>query len=91
MCAGRENARLKQNVEEFCAYLRPGVKIVNVARGGLLDYDAVKAGLDDGQIGGLGLDVQWSEPFDPDDPIAKHPKYAGKHNPYAQCMFHYPA
>lgn len=39
--------------------------------GGLLDYDAVLKELN-GKIGALGLDVQWSEPFDPDDPVAKH-------------------
>lgn len=43
--------------------------------GGLLDYDAVLKELD-GKIGALGLDVQWSEPFDPDDPVAKHPRQA---------------
>lgn len=43
--------------------------------GGLLDYDAVKAGLEDGKIGGLGLDVQWSEPWDPDDFVSQHPRY----------------
>lgn len=31
-------------------------------------------GLTSGHIGGLGLDVQWQEPFDPRDPIAQHPK-----------------
>lgn len=41
--------------------------------GGLLDYDAVLKELD-GKIGALGLDVQWSEPFAPDDPVAKHPR-----------------
>jgi phosphoglycerate dehydrogenase-like enzyme len=49
------------------------VYIVNVARGGLLDYDAVLAGLDSGKVGGCGLDVQFYEPFDPEDPFATHP------------------
>ncbi len=40
--------------------------------GGLLDYDATRQGLDSGKIRALGLDVQWQEPFDPDDYIAKH-------------------
>ena len=44
-----------------------------VCAGGLLDYAAVLKELD-GKIGALGLDVQWSEPFDPDDPVAKHPR-----------------
>lgn len=42
--------------------------------GGLLDYDAVVEGLASGKVGGLGLDVQWQEPFDPHDPLAAHPR-----------------
>ncbi len=48
--------------------------IVNVARGGLLDSTAVRVALDSGRIGGLGLDVQWKEPFDASDPLARHPR-----------------
>lgn len=58
---------------EFLGYCKRGVRIVNVARGGLMDYDALRAGLESGHIGGMGLDVQPWEPFDPEDPIAKHP------------------
>ena len=47
--------------------------LVNIARGGLLDYDATLAALEGGKLGGLGVDVAWREPFDPEDPIAKHP------------------
>ena len=53
---------------------RDGVKIVNVCRGGLLDESAVIHYLENGKIGGLGLDVQWFEPFDPHHAIAQHPK-----------------
>ena len=59
---------------QFLRLCKPGVSIINVARGGLLDYDAIKSGLDEGNIGGLGLDVQWHEPFDPDDFMANHPR-----------------
>jgi len=58
---------------EFLEKCRTGVRIINVARGGLLEYDAVLAGLNSGKIGGCGLDVQFWEPFDPDDPLAIHP------------------
>lgn len=58
---------------EFLDRCKDGITLVNVARGGLLDYAAVRAGLRTGKLGALGLDVQWSEPFDPDDEIAKHP------------------
>lgn len=42
--------------------------------GGLLDYNSVREGLRNGQIGHLGLDVQWVEPMDPQDWIAQHPR-----------------
>ncbi|BBG96041.1 D-isomer specific 2-hydroxyacid dehydrogenase family protein [Prunus dulcis] len=38
---------------------------------GLLDYEAVSYYLESGHLGGLGIDVAWTEPFDPDDPILK--------------------
>jgi phosphoglycerate dehydrogenase-like enzyme len=50
-----------------------GARLVNVARGGLLDYEAVKEALASGQLGGLAMDVAWSEPFDPSDPILQYP------------------
>jgi phosphoglycerate dehydrogenase-like enzyme len=58
---------------DFLAACRPGVRLVNVARGGLLDYAAVAQALESGKIGGMGLDVQFSEPCDPDDYVARHP------------------
>lgn len=39
------------------ALCKPGVFIINTARGALLDMEAILEGLDDGSIGGLGLDV----------------------------------
>jgi len=36
----------------------------------------VLEGLGSGRIGALGLDVQWQEPFDPEDPVAKHPRHS---------------
>ena len=48
-----------------------GALLVNIARGGLLDYEAVLYHLESGHLGGLGIDVAWTEPFDPDDPILK--------------------
>lgn len=39
------------------AQCRPGVKIVNTARGGLIDTEALGEALDSGQVGGAGLDV----------------------------------
>lgn len=56
----------------FISYCKTGVKIINVARGGLLEYQPVLNALESGKIGGLGLDVQFEEPFDSNDPIAKY-------------------
>ena len=47
---------------ENIAKCKPGVRIVNCARGGLIDEAALKAALDSGQVGGAALDVFASEP-----------------------------
>ncbi|KAG8389672.1 hypothetical protein BUALT_Bualt01G0003200 [Buddleja alternifolia] len=57
----------------FISSMRKGALLVNIARGGLLDYDAVLHHLESGHLGGLGIDVAWTEPFDPDDAILKFP------------------
>uniref|UniRef100_I1Q9M0 Uncharacterized protein n=1 Tax=Oryza glaberrima TaxID=4538 RepID=I1Q9M0_ORYGL len=48
-----------------------GSYLVNIARGHILDYDAVFDHLKSGHLGGLGIDVAWTEPYDPEDPILK--------------------
>jgi len=47
---------------ENLAKTRKGVRIVNCARGGLIDEAALKAGLDSGHIAGAALDVFQTEP-----------------------------
>lgn len=59
---------------EFYAKAKDGFALINVARGGLLDHAATLAALESGKLLGLGADVWWSEPLDPEDPIAKHEK-----------------
>lgn len=51
------------------AALRTGGHVVNVARGPVVDHDALLAALRSGDLAGAGLDVTWEEPIDPDDAL----------------------
>jgi D-3-phosphoglycerate dehydrogenase len=42
--------------------VKPGLRIVNAARGGIVDEDALYAALKEGRVAGAGLDVYRSEP-----------------------------
>ena len=55
---------------EAIAAMKDGVRIVNCARGELVDLDALDAGLESGKVGGAALDVFPSEPF------TEHPIFA---------------
>ena len=48
--------------ERELAMVKPGVIIVNAARGGLVDEDALVVALKDGRVGGAGIDVFATEP-----------------------------
>ena len=45
------------------ARMRDGVRVINCARGELIDLDALLAGLESGKVAGAALDVFPSEPF----------------------------
>ncbi len=51
------------------AAMRPGVIIVNCARGSLIDHDALLAGLESGRVAGAGLDVTEPEPLPAGHPL----------------------
>lgn len=49
--------------------MKPGAYFINVARGGFVDRETLEYALQNGKVEGIGLDVFWEEPVDPDDPI----------------------
>jgi len=59
------------NAEAF-AQMRDGVRILNVARGGLIDEAALQAALDSGKVGGAALDVFPTEPMT-ESPLFAYP------------------
>src|ERR1700678_2528555 len=60
------------NAEAF-AQMRDGVRILNVARGGLIDEAALGDALDSGKVAGAALDVFPSEPMT-ENPLFSNPK-----------------
>ena len=67
-----EETRGLLGAAEF-AKLKPGVRLVNTARGGIVDETALCAALDSGQVAGAALDVYSVEPVQPGS-IASHPR-----------------
>jgi D-3-phosphoglycerate dehydrogenase len=59
---------------ESLAKVKQGAVLINAARGGLVDADAVAASLDAGHLGMAAVDVYASEPPGQDHPLVGHPK-----------------
>jgi glyoxylate reductase len=53
--------------------MKPTALLINTARGGVVDQDALRAALSDGVIAGAALDVTDPEPLPPDHPLLEAP------------------
>jgi len=58
---------------ESIGWMKPGVHIVNIARGGLIDHDALRVALDSGHIARASLDTVDPEPLPDGHWIYAHP------------------
>ena len=59
--------------------MKPTSFLVNVARGGLINKEALEWALKEGVIAGAGLDVFWEEPIDPNDSLFNYNVIATPH------------
>lgn len=55
--------------EKELALMRPSARLINVARGSVVDEEALIARLRDGRLAGAGLDVFAEEPLKPGSPL----------------------
>lgn len=53
--------------------MKDGAVLINIARSHMVNKAAVHDALLSGKLGGVGLDVFWQEPPDPDDPLLSLP------------------
>jgi phosphoglycerate dehydrogenase-like enzyme len=56
------------------ALMKPGARLINVARGSLVDELALVRALEEGKLAGAALDVTQTEPLPADNPLWKAPR-----------------
>ncbi len=59
---------------EQIAKMKDGVRLINVARGGIIDEAALADGVKAGKIAGAAIDVFTDEPIRPDNPLLGDPR-----------------
>jgi len=52
--------------------IKPGAVLIDVARPELIDHDALVEALQSGRLGGLALDVLYTEPANPAEPLLRY-------------------
>jgi lactate dehydrogenase-like 2-hydroxyacid dehydrogenase len=68
------NASTRRLIDEAALEaMKPGATLVNIARGGLVDHDALAKALSSGRIGRAALDVTDPEPIPVDHPLVSLP------------------
>ena len=60
--------------EAQIAMMKDGVRIINCARGGIVDEAALAKAVDSGKVAGAAIDVYSSEPPQPDNPLIGIPQ-----------------
>lgn len=79
-CALNDKNRHMLNADTL-AKTKPGVRVINVARGPLIDERALIAALNSGQVGASALDVFENEPLPMDSALLNMPQCVfGSHN-----------
>lgn len=73
LCLRQSNDNAGIIGEKELRSLPRGAVLVNVARGGLVEYQALFHAFRDGHVAGAGLDVFWEEPIDHNDPLLDLP------------------
>ncbi len=58
---------------ETLGKVKPGAILINTARGGMVDQEALYHSLKEGRLAGAGLDVTDPEPIDPSSPLLNLP------------------
>ncbi len=71
-CALTPETDKLMNADAF-AKMKDGSVLINVARGGVVDEDALEAALSSGKLMGAGIDVVRQEPLSKESPLFRHP------------------